>query len=262
MPGLLIDGAIVPVPGVNVINTSDAAWAHLSREDGTPRMVRPNKIILHKTLADDPERVVLGLGPLGHPQRTAEAWAADPTQSGAHLVAGAELVACLADLVRFEAYDANQANLGSIGIEHCEEQGGYVRQATLDNGVAVIGVICARLGIQLQYPRLPYHEGQPLKRFGNGGRDLVGLFGHRDVTDRRGRWDPGDAIWGLLAARLGAEPFDFAAGQDLEVWSARQRKLNAAGANLVVDGIPGPATTAALRAVGYRDGIWAFGRTS
>lgn len=260
--GLLIDGAIIPVPGVTVIGPHDAAWAHLSPGDGTPRTRRPQQIVLHKTLADDPERIVPGAGPTGRAERTAEYWTADPAHSGAHLVIGGDAVACLADLVRFEAYHANQANSRSIGIEHCEERGGTVCQAVLDNGIEVVRVIAATLGIQLQYPRPPYREGVPLARFVDGGSTLTGLFGHRDVTDHRGRWDPGDAIWTLLAARLGAEAFDFSAGEDRDVWARRQRDLNAADANLVVDGLPGPATTEALRATGYRAGIWAFGRAA
>lgn len=257
--GLLVDGRIVPIPGVAVIGPHDAAWATLSPGDGTARAGWPSQIILHKTLADDPERVVPGMGPLGRAQRTAESWASDPAHSGAQLVVGSEQIACLADLVRFEAWHANQANASSVGVEHCEEPGGIVHQAVLDNGVQLVRALAAALGIQLQYPS-SYREGAPLRRFQDGGRTLTGIFGHRDVTSRRGRWDPGESIWSLLAARLGAEAFDFERNEDLEVWRGRQAELNLHGAGLVVDGVPGRKTRAALQAAGYRDGIWALGR--
>jgi hypothetical protein len=82
---------------------------------------------------------------------------------------------------------------------------------------------------------------------------MVGIFGHRDNTERRGRWDPGEVVFQMLAAR-GVEQFDFAAGEDLEVWAKRQRELG-----ITADGVPGPGTVAALKAAGYVDGIWALG---
>lgn len=65
----------------------------------------------------------------------------------------------------------------------------------------------------------------------------------------------------MLRAR-GVEAFDFAQEEDIHVWQERQRELNKRGHDLVVDGIPGPKTTAALKAEGYRNGIWALGRIS
>jgi hypothetical protein len=254
---LLANGVAVPVPGVNVIGPGSTSWAHPSPEDGKPRTRKPQQIILHKTLADDPERVMPGVGPLGHPQRTVEAWAADKTQSGAPIVVGGDAVACLADVVLWEGWHANQANDRSIGIEHCEELGGIVYQATLDNGTAVVMALVSALGIQLQVPRA--YRNKPLTRFANGGADLIGVFGHRDVTAKRGVWDPGVVLFQLLVAHYNAEQFDFEAEEDLVEWKSRQTWLNTRGAGLAVDGIPGAKTTAALRSAGYVDGIWALG---
>lgn len=256
MTGLLINGAIVPVMGIMVVGPHYTKWAHLSAGDGQPRTTWPQQIILHKTLADDPERVLTGRGPGGHPQRTAEYWDRDPQHSGAHLVVDGNIIACLADLVLFEAYHANQANRFSVGIEHCEEPGGGIYEGVLDNGIELVKTAAPALGIQMQIPRA--YSGKPLERFADGGRTLIGIFGHRDVTDRRGRWDPGEELfWRLVAA--GAERFDFAAGEDRDVWSKRQRWLNGRGESLTVDGIPGAKTTAALKRAGYQHGIWALG---
>ena len=256
----MIAGMIIPVPGVDVIGPHDAAWAHLSAGDGVPRARWPTQAILHKTKADDPERVVSGRGPAGRAERVAEFWQQDPAHSGAHLVLDGHVAACLADLVLLEAWHANQGNLRSVGIEHCEEAGGVVYEDTLTMGVRVCLALAEHLGIQLQVPRPgSYREGFPLTRYEDGGTSLVGFFGHRDVTSSRGRWDPGEAIFSRLIA-AGAEAYDFEVGEDLAAWKQRQRDLNARGHDLVVDGIPGPATTHALREEGYRGGVWALGR--
>jgi hypothetical protein len=81
------------------------------------------------------------------------------------------------------------------------------------------------------------------------------VFGHRDNTDRRGHGDPGDEIFERLAA-AGAERFDHDAEEDLAAWKSRQNTLVAAGANLEVDGVPGPATCEALKCPQRPDGIW------
>lgn len=258
MSGILINGSSYPVDGVTIVNQRDAAWAHLDAGDGMARSVHPQFQILHKTKADDPEKVVQGDSPKGRAERVADFWASDPQHSGAHVVVGADYTACLADLVTFMAYHARAANYLGIGIEHYEEAGGVVYEQTLRNGVAIEREICLRCGIQYQVPKLPYTRH--LSRFANGGRDLVGLFGHRDVDDTRNRWDPGDTIF-AMHIQAGAETFDFEAGEDLHTWKERQVWLVSRGHALVVDGIPGPHTTAALLAEGYRGGIWAFGKS-
>lgn len=258
MSGLLIAGVIVPVAGVTIIGTHDAAWAHLSAGDGTTRTRWPQQWILHKTIADDPERMLPGAGPSGGDEATAENWAADPKHSGAHLVTGHDgRVACLADLVLVEAYHATVSNPYSVGHETKELVGGGCYEAAMRSTVEVCLAGCRALGIQWQCP-LAYN-GHPLRRMVNGGADLVGIFGHRDNTESRGRWDPGDLLFSMLKAR-GVQAWDFDAGEDLAFWRSVQLDLNSRGHGLVVDGVPGAKTTEALRADGYVDGIWALGR--
>ena len=121
------------------------------------------------------------------------------------------------------------------------------------------------LPIPAQMPRGPY-RGQPLRRLElagkqTDGRDVLGVIGHRDQTGRRGRGDPGDAIWTRLAA-LGFEGVDYDGLEDLEVGKRRQAALNAAARKtaaaagiayqlVVVDGIVGPASIAAARRLGF-----------
>lgn len=262
--GLLIAGVVVSVPGVDIVGPHDAAWAHLSPGDGRPRPTRTvTQVILHKTLGDDPERVLPGVEPNRsiprHAERTAEYWQKDPRHSGAQIVVDEYGAACLCDLIGFEAWHGNQANDHSIGIEMAEEPGGIVRAATLANTIRICLAISEHVGIQLQVPRPGSYAGAPMRRFVDGGSTLCGWFGHRDVTSSRGRWDPGERIFGMLAD-TGAEQFDFNAGEDLAAWRKRQADLNARGANLVADGIAGPKTTAALLAAGYRGGVRQLGR--
>lgn len=258
---LLVDGQLVPVPGVTVIGPHDAEWARLDPGDFCWRMARVQQVMLHKTIADDPEHVMPGKGPAGGAERDAEFWAKDPAHSGAQIVSGHDgVVGCLCDVVKCEAYHATVSNPYSIGIETCELVGGGVYQAALDATVAVTLALVEHLGIQLQVPSRTY-SGHPITRMNDGGRDMIGVFGHRDNTERRGRWDPGEILFQMLRAR-GAEAFDFDALEDLRVWKQRQVELVAKGHQLIVDGVPGPATTAALKAEGYRGGVFALGKAA
>ncbi len=271
MPGLKINGKIVTVEGVRIINPDDAAWAHPGANDCRPRdrrsssgaLIMPTMVVLHKTLADDPEKVIPGSGPsarAGGAEDTVEAWQKDPTYSSAHLTTGHDgEVVQIADLGFVECFHATVSNQYSYGHETKELPGGGVYEAAAIATVLTTLAGCDALGIQKQMPRLGTYNGHPRRRMLNGGHDVVGIVGHRDNTEARGRWDPGDYLFQLLAAH-GVEQFDFDLGEDIATWKARQLSLNAQGAKLVVDGVPGPATRAALLAAGYKQGIWANGR--
>ncbi len=264
--GLLIAGSVVNVPGTCVVAPHEQPWCYLTTgKDCRPRPGRVQQVILHKTIADDPEKILEGVGPAGGAEKTARYWQScdgkvQPYKnSGAQLVTGDDgIVACLCDLALVEAFHATVSNALSIGIETREQHGGGVYQAALDATVATTITICRTLGIQLQVERGPY-GGHPTPRMLDGGHDMVGVFGHRANTEDRGRWDPGDILFDMLRAH-GAESFDFDGREDIATWKARQLALSAKGHNLAIDGIPGAATTAALKAEGYVDGLWALGR--
>jgi hypothetical protein len=254
--GLLIAGVIVPVEGLEIDNPSTASWCRLHPRDyQTRRSSWIRQVILHTTKGMWPQPILPGRGPSGRPKRVADYWYDDPDgkrQSAAQIVVGSDgKVACLADLARIAAYHATASNDWSVGVEIYQELGGGIYEAALASAVRLVDALCEHLEIPRQIPT-SYHGG-PLERMAHGGKDCVGVLGHRDNTTRRGRGDPGDEIFARLEA-AGYERLDFAAGKDLEVWRWRQRRLNAMAEQLTVDGLAGPSTMAALRRRGMRDG--------
>jgi len=262
MKGLVINGKVFPVDGVRVIGPSDPGGVALSPGDGCPRRAWPHQWFLHKTIADDPEKLLAGTGPSAHAggaADTAAYWAGDPQHSGAHLVVGHDgTVLQTADLATVAAYHAEQSNMSSVGLETKELAGGGFYAACARAVVAVTVAGCRALGIQLvaQWP----YRGRPLTRMKDGGRDCYGIFGHRDNTERRGRWDPGDLLFSMLRD-AGVALVDFEAGADRTYIAAIQRVLAADGFySGAIDGLAGLGTRDALLAAGYRDGIYALGR--
>lgn len=268
MSGLLVRGQVTPVAGVTIVGPHDAPWNHLSPGDCVARASAAwlRQWFLHKTIADDPEKIIDGVGPPGGAQRTITNWqtefAAKHRYAGAAVVTGHDgIVACLCDLVLTETFHATVSNAWSVGHETCELVGGGVYRVALNSTVKTCLAGCAATGIQWQMPKLGSYTGHPIPRMIDGGPDMVGIFGHRDNTEERGRWDPGDAVFQMLSYYV--EQFDYAAGEDKDVWGARQRVLNKQlGSRLTEDGVAGPATTSALRAAGYRQGIWMMGKAS
>src|SRR5262245_30881382 len=135
MPGLIIDGAEVEVPGLAVSNWNDNPRFRLrigqpnGANDGRKRKTRwVRQIILHTTKGipggkdHRPQKVLPGVGPVGtQAEGVARWWSVSELCSGAHLVCdfdGSWL--CLADLAAECAYHATTVNDVSIGIEICQ----------------------------------------------------------------------------------------------------------------------------------------------
>jgi hypothetical protein len=96
-------------------------------------------------------------------------------------------------------------------------------------------------------------SGSPLERLLDSGPDVVGVYGHRCNTARRGRGDPGDEVIARIIA-AGAEPVLAEQRQDIALGKLRQKRLNELDANagltwrpLAIDGVCGPASIAAMR---------------
>jgi hypothetical protein len=255
--GLLIAGLLHEVPGVECLSPGAGSppWLRLAPGDYCQRKTKwIRQIVIHTTKGIDPQAIRPGRGPGGRDKVVADFWRNDPQHSAAHIVVDTDgSVACLADLATVAAYHATSANDLSLGIEMYQEGDGSIWQATIDSTVAICGVIADALGIPRQLHHAPY-AGRPIARLVTGGADVVGLYGHRDQTDRRGRGDPGGAIYAALRG-AGWEGFDYGARQDLDRWIARQQKLRAMGESVAVDGICGPGTMAAMRRRGFRTGL-------
>lgn len=277
--GLLIAGGLHPTPGVTVfppMSHGGPPWAYLDAGDYA---MRPSQyvpqVIVHTTGGHWPQPIISGSGPAGHAKQIAEMWNGRDRGDGKQVHSAAQLVVdyngdvyCLADLVRIAAYHAEGSNPRSVGIEMCTTPHGGIYTATLDATARLIALLTwsgisgsGLLPIPAQMPRGPYRNA-PLRRMetgsgdareNTGGRDCVGVFGHRDNTSRRGAGDPGNEIWNRLAG-LGFEGLDYNGREDLLLGKGRQATLNAHGARLAVDGVVGPASIAAAKLQGY--GRW------
>ena len=257
MTGLLIAGRSVLADGLDIINSSDADWCRLSTEDYRARRTTwPRAIVVHSTGGNWPQMVCPGAGRRGHAAQIADMWSGrdrgggERTCSGSHLIVDFDgLVACLADLQYVTSYHATSVNDVTIGIEMCTLPDASIYQATIDATVKLCRVICDEMRIPFQVNASRY-TGHPIPRLAAGGADAVGIYGHRDQSEQRGRGDPGDAIYEALTA-AGAEPLDFARGEDLERAKARQRYLSAHGTPLAIDGLPGRHSLEAAKAQGF-----------
>lgn len=266
--GLIIDGARVPVPGRVVTNYLDDPRITLALpEDGrAKRTARVQLVVLHTTKGIPggkdrrPQVIHPGVGPnLEAEVKVTRFWSTSDLQSGAHVVMDQDgSGGCLADLVKVTAYHAKAMNARSVGIEIYQGSDAGLYAEQLEATADVVDAITLALGIQRQIP--DRYRG-PLPRLQSGGADVVGVVGHRDGDDNRGEGDPGNEIFAVLDRR-GYARVNMAAAEDLALWRARQRSFNKARATvqpLAVDGIPGPATVAALKALGYAGGIWTPG---
>lgn len=201
------------------------------------------------------QQIRSGRGPDGDRDiKCARYWSTSRELSGAHLIVDCDgSIVCTADLLRDCAFHAGPVNDVSIGIEIYQGDEAELYEEQLDITVALVDWLTRRFGIQRQ---IPHRYAGPISRLAAGGRNTVGVYGHRDVTSSRGAGDPGDAIFERLAA-AGYEHRDLGRDEDLTVWAGRQEMLRAqTNLRLDLDGIPGPGTLQALLASGRPHGQW------
>ena len=276
MPGLLIAGLLVDVPGVTVIGPGELPWARLNAGDCRPRKTTwCRQITIHTTKGLWPQHTVATPGSGGKDRSVADYWSSSAEHGGAHLIVDDDgSIVCLCDLVKVEAYHATTVNEWSVGIEMYQAADGGITEATYRSTVALVLVLCDVLGIPLQSTNREYRANHIIERLRDGGRSVVGVFAHHHNAWKfahslkpeqrkaypngyanRGRGDPGDEIFARLRAS-GMMTFDIDAGGELVYWRKVQQHLNAEhGEKLTADGVCGPGTVAALR----RAGLWSSG---
>jgi hypothetical protein len=256
MPGLLYNGKLIQVPGLEIISPGDQPWARLSSEDFGPRPSQwIRQITLHTTKGKWPQHVKPGAGAGGKDKAVADWWIKDKNHSAAQLVVDNDgSIACLCDLKYAAWHNSNfKLNQVSIGIEMYQEADGGIYEAVLESTVKLVLALCDIFGIPLQGALLPYRNA-PIRRMELGDTTVVGVYGHRDITHSRGYGDPGEEILNRLV-KAGMIRFDIQAKKEIEFWKRVQNSLNSKyGLKLTCDGICGPGTVKALRDLGLWNG--------
>lgn len=260
---LIVAGSSVEVPGLEIRSWKDDPKLKLATGDYRKRpdtWVRG--IILHTTkgIPGGPDRrpqdIQPGLGPdTKRDERLPEMWSLDARNAGAHLIVDHDAsIVCAADLQWHAALHAGNVNNVTVGIEIYQDSKARLYEGQLEAVVTLVDFLTRLFSIQRQL-HWPYGR-QALKRGLKHGIDMVGVFGHRDVSNNRGEGDPGNRIMEMLRD-AGYESFNFAHDEDKETWKGRQEALD-----LLPDGVPGPKTAAAIVKAGKSPiGLW-VGRPS
>lgn len=246
---LILSGKQVETPFVSKswLDEVSARIGPKDRANRTTTWIRG--ITLHTTNGSAPQPIKPGAGRSGAALQNIFYWNSSSSYASSHLLVDRDgVVFQTADLIAEQTWHATSVNNVSVGVEICQGSDGSLFQKQLDVVVSMCDWLTAQLGIQRQVP-LAY-TGKVISRLSSGGKDVVGVYGHRDQTSNRGKGDPGDAVMDALVA-AGYERFDLEAGADKAAWQQRQKTLG-----ITADGVPGPATLAALKAAGYADGMW------
>lgn len=258
MPGLVIRGEEVELPGLKIINYKDEPKLSLKMgEDMRLRNTRwVRAIVAHTTKGTWPQEVKPGLGPDTRlEERIARLWSTDHRHAGAHLSIDWDgTIGCHCDLILHAAYHAGVVNEVTVGFELYQgpKPDNAVYEGQLEVAVQLTDALTRILRIQRQTVGLT--DVKVIPRMAAGGKDVVGVYGHRHVTTDRGRGDPGDWYFAKLSD-AGYERFDYRNRTDRAVWKQRQAEVLGLD-ELDCDGIPGPMTCDALAFKGYEDGLW------
>lgn len=137
-------------------------------------------------------------------------------------------VTCQNDPLEDYTWQAGHVNPFTLGFEMVQvHNDGDVYESQINGAVLLIDFLTYVLGIQRQIPWDKKHNRPNLdqiKRLVNGGRDVVGVYGHVNVTSERGEGDPGPYLF-IKLKEAGYEIFDYDDEEDLETWKIRQKDL-------------------------------------
>lgn len=163
-------------------------------------------------------------------------------------------VTCQNDPWIHYTWHGNNTNPFTLGIEMIQESDGSLYDQQLDKVVLFLDFLTNKLGIQRQIPwnkskNEPVVTQVPRIRDGNG-QNVVGVYGHVNVTSNKGPGDPGFHIFNKLK-NAGYETFDFNRNEDMDTWKLRQAQLG-----LVPDGLPLKDTVEKLKLAGKKSGLF------
>lgn len=188
-------------------------------------------------------------------------WSTNKRAGGAHLTVDHNgTIYQHADLGEDCAFHGGSVNDHSIGIEIYLGTGSGDKTNTVYEGqlqvvAMLVNWLCYRFGIQRQMPRR--EDRYEIPRIKAGGRDFVGVIGHRHQYKGKAPHDPCDAVIELLGDN-GFMEFNVQKEEDKDHWKPIQKSYG-----LKEDGVPGPITCGLLEGLHtdggtqlYPGGIW------
>lgn len=212
--GLVVDGRIVPIEGLEVLSYLRHPKLVPQVKDGRPRVEPVLSFVVHTVHGKVGRVVEAPAPPSTRAERYARYQATTSRDVSWHLTLDTDRTLLVsADLARRLCWHAPPTNNWSIGLELVQDNDGTLYGPQLDAAVQVIARCCDLFGIPRRVPveadGRPYQKAVPAWRpRAEGGRAerWAGVLAHRNVTGNRGLGDAGDGVMlRLLAA--GFAPF-------------------------------------------------------
>ena len=281
---IVFDGNQYEIPGVRTVSFLDT----VERKIGTKTRVQPafgpaihgklrtewiRGIVVHTNRGMEAGQIVPGGKDMGRDIALARYQASSTRVAGWDYTVDTDgSIAVSGDPFDMYTYHAGTVNSYTVGIEMVQDTNKpwNLYQDGIDSTVLLLDYLTARLGIQRQIMcwdstsnkfvtgvipgRLqgPYDRKSKRNKPPTGG-DVVGIYGHRNITTNKGSGDPGNAIFDALRA-AGYELMDVGKKQDIEIWKERQKALGLSPD--LCNGVPGPETRRALALTGKSYGMW------
>lgn len=264
---IVFGGKKEEVPGLVTLSFLDDKKLVPEATDGPGRLKWIRGVVVHTT-SGARGKVFFGKGPDTKKDLLLARYQANTARvvSWDYTVDNDGSVAVSNDPYKRTCFHAGPVNIHTVGIEMAQnkdkEYGLWEYQ--LDQTVLLIDYLTYRLGIQRSIawdkarniPMQKTVDGrlrQLVARTKTGG-DVVGVYGHRNVTPTKPWGDPGDQIYEKLRD-AGYELFDLRLNEDLTTWKKRQMEVLKVP-EAQADGVAGAQTRVALQALGYKHGQW------
>lgn len=205
--GLVVDGVIVPIPGVEVLSFLRHPSLVPQVHDGRRRVEPVLSFVVHTVHGVQGDLVETASAPSSRAEQYARYQARTPRDVSWHYTLDTDGTLLVSADVRWACWHAPPTNGWSVGMELVQESSGRLYGPQLDVAVKVIATACDLLQIPKRVPvdahGDPQHEAirawQPRVEGGRSER-WPGVLAHRNVTTNRGPGDAGDAVMRRLLA--------------------------------------------------------------